>query len=221
MPIDFTDIHDIARFQSGIDYVPSAPPFSNSTVQYRQLKDRSRLHPDLVEVSPEELAELESGIGSALYTLDGYHGFAMVLEILAPEAELEAKHILEPVNEWSRSIYMADPAPQRMMPPPMPPPCLLLRRPEPSRETYLSLDAVLYLRSVGVRLVGVESPAIANDDTVTVIEPLMQEGDLTWLVKLDLRNVQCNRPYYLCAFPIGALRTGPMPCRPVLIAMNA
>lgn len=197
---------------------PLKLPFTGSTVYYRKLVDRADKHPDLEELGTEEIDDLESNRFCAHYSLDGYGGTAMVLDVISDREELSGAELVEAVKRFQE---MTSPMRSKMLPPPLPPDCLLLRRIGTAGETFLSTDAVLYLCSLGVRLVGVESNAIAAAANQAAVEALMDENDLSWLVRLALRNVESNMPFYLCAFPISSGNTGAAPCRAVLVSFNS
>lgn len=197
---------------------PLQLPFTGSTVYYRKLVDRADSHPDLEELGDDEIAEVESNRFCARYWLDGYGGTAMVLDVTSDREELSAGELVEAVKRFQE---MTSPMRSRMLPAPMPPDCLLLRRIGTAGETFLSTDAVLYLCSLGVRLVGVESNTIAAAANQAAIEALMGENDLSWLVRVALRNVESNMPFYLCAFPVSSGNTGAAPCRAVLVSFNS
>lgn len=218
--LDFKAVTDISCAH---DFWPAKarrePPFVGSTVYYRNLVDRSIRNPDFDTMSPEQIAEIEATHTLANYSLNGYYGYAVILDVSCDEEELEAKHLIEPFKKWQQSIYPEDSQQARLMPPPVAPPCILVRRLGKAGETFLSIDAVLYLRSLGVQLVGVESSAIAPAHSHEAIESLMDEGDLSWLVRIDLSKAKSDVPYMLCAFPIEHGNTGAVPCRPLLIAI--
>lgn len=214
---DYTALTDISRPH---DFWPAKarrePPFAGSTVFYRSLADRSI--DELQGKSREEILEFENDRFAANYSLDGYYGYTVVFDVASDQEEIQAQHIIGPFKGWKGLFTSPDNKEVSSFFPPVAPPCLLLRRKGKPGESYLSIDAALYLRSMGIQLVGVESSSIASEDDLEAIESLLIESDISWLVRIDLSKAKSNVPYLLFALPIERGATGPLPCRPVLVA---
>lgn len=76
----------------------------------------------------------------------------------------------------------------------------------------LSVDALLWLQSRGIVLVGIDTPSIDAEGSV-LNEAFMNTHKMVWLVNLDLKNASGGRMYFLSALPLVSSLPAPASAR--------
>ncbi len=204
MRIDFSQIIDLTLPVS-LQLKPSelVAPYPCTVTTYKRLS-RKEGH----GLEPDEVVDAEKSPDCASLYLREYFGLTVLLEV--PDAdELTGPMLQKLVSTWAEEIQAA--GAQLMMPP-----ALLLRSSgEKGRQVSLSADAILYLSTFGLELIGLESSQVAASDN-RLMEALLDENQVAWLVNLDLQGVVPNRPYFLTALPVLKDVEGVLPCRATL-----
>jgi len=205
MRIDFSQIIDLTLPVS-LQLKPSelVAPYPCTVTTYKRLS-RKEGH----GLEPDEVVEAEKSPDCASLYLREYFGLTVLLEV--PDAdELSGPMLQKLVSTWAEEIQAA--GAQLMMPP-----ALLLRSSgERGRQVSLSADAILYLSTFGLELIGLESSQVAASDNRRLMEALLDENQMAWLVNLDLQRVVPKKPYFLTALPVLKDVEGVLPCRATL-----
>jgi kynurenine formamidase len=158
--------------------------------------------------------DLETQRELASLKLGPHVGLCMVFDADSEnEAELNAQHLMKAVKPWLETLFN-----EGEIDPPLPERVLFRNRRKDSH-IGLSADAVLYLVSKGIKLVGIEADQISSSKD-SAIELLLNEHNVVYLTKLNLSNPKSLYPYFLTAAPLLLDRQGCSPTRATLVALK-
>lgn len=142
--------------------------------------------------------------------LSPYVGLSFLVDCQSAESEIDSKQLSElisPLEEPEAALL---------------PPRILIRtgftNKKPNTQyPCLTGDALLYLQSKGIGLVGIDCPSIDKPEGHAVNSAFMKSKKMVWLANLDLSAVAENTLHLLVALPLVPATKGKVPTRAILI----
>jgi kynurenine formamidase len=187
-----------------IDEAPQEPPFTSTcTIFYRA---------DSAAIESEQNFESLPDKNFAYLTLPPYFGSIYVLDL----SESTESTITYPLLKSAMEPYLDVPQEQSPL-------RYLIKTKkkgapnEPQSSKCLAADALLFLFSQGVVLLGLDTEYLDPPGQNPTVSEFMRNNKMVWLLGLNLENAVSQTRYLLNAFPVMPDQDGVSPARAVLI----